>query len=123
MRSSKLGFLTVALLVILSMLLSACGAETPTATPATSAATDTPAAAAAATDTPAAAAGDTPTTGTTGGTTSGDTVKIGVDLPGSGGDASDGIPTRNGMQLAIDQANKAGGVTVAGKQYKLEMYA
>jgi len=103
------------------MLLTACGTDTSTATPATSAASDTPAATSA-TDTPAAAGGETPTTASSGGTTSGDVVKIGVDLPGSGGDASDGIPTRNGMQLAIDQANAAGGVTLDGKNYKLEMY-
>src|SRR4051794_11829368 len=122
MRSSKLGFLTVALLVILSMLLSACGTDTSTATPATSAApTDTVAPAgdaATATTAPAADA----TTAPSGGAASGDTVKIAVDLPGSGGDASDGIPTRNGMQLAIDQANAKGGVTLDGKPYKLEMY-
>ena len=58
-----------------------------------------------------------------GGAFSGDTIKIAVDLPVSGGDASDGIPTRNGMQLAIDQANAKGGVTIGGKTYKLEMYA
>ncbi len=47
-------------------------------------------------------------------------IKIAVDLPTSGADASDGIPTRNGVQLAIEQANAAGEV-VPG--YKLEMYA
>src|SRR4051812_12605926 len=122
MRSSKLGFLTVALLVILSMLLSACGTDTSTATPATSAAPTDPVApagdAATATTAPAADA----TTAPSGGAASGDTEKIAVDLPGSGGDASDGIPTRNGMQLAIDQANAKGGVTLDGKPYKLEMY-
>src|SRR5437867_19706 len=47
----------VTLLVICSLLLGACGGETPTATTAPAAApTDTPAAAAAPTDTPAAAA-------------------------------------------------------------------
>jgi branched-chain amino acid transport system substrate-binding protein len=52
----------------------------------------------------------------------GDTIKIAVDLPVSGGDASDGIPTRNGMELAIRQANEKGGVTIGGKTYKLDMY-
>ncbi|MBV9440713.1 MAG: branched-chain amino acid ABC transporter substrate-binding protein [Candidatus Eremiobacteraeota bacterium] len=32
-------------------------------------------------------------------------VKIGVDLPTSGADATNGIPTRNGVILAIEQAN------------------
>ncbi len=35
----------------------------------------------------------------------GQTIKIGMDLPLSGGDASNGIPTRNGALLAIDDAN------------------
>ncbi len=33
-------------------------------------------------------------------------VKIGVDLPVSGADATDGIPTRNGVQLAVEQYAK-----------------
>ncbi|MDQ3927576.1 MAG: branched-chain amino acid ABC transporter substrate-binding protein [Chloroflexota bacterium] len=57
-----------------------------------------------------------------GGNFAGDTIKIGIDLPVSGGDATIGLPTRNGMELAIRQANEKGGVTVAGKTYKLEMY-
>ncbi len=32
-------------------------------------------------------------------------VKIGVDLPVSGADATNGIPTRNGVMLAVEQAN------------------
>ena len=36
---------------------------------------------------------------------SGQTIKIGMDLPLSGGDASNGLPTRNGAMLAIDDAN------------------
>jgi len=32
-------------------------------------------------------------------------VKIGVDLPVSGADATNGIPTRNGVILAVEQAN------------------
>jgi branched-chain amino acid transport system substrate-binding protein len=35
-------------------------------------------------------------------------IKIGVELPLSGGDASNGIPTLNGVKLAVDEANKAG---------------
>ncbi|MDE2572125.1 MAG: branched-chain amino acid ABC transporter substrate-binding protein [bacterium] len=32
-------------------------------------------------------------------------IKIGTELPTSGGDASNGIPTQNGAQLAVDEAN------------------
>jgi branched-chain amino acid transport system substrate-binding protein len=32
-------------------------------------------------------------------------VKVGVDLPTSGADATNGIPTRNGVILAVEQAN------------------
>lgn len=39
---------------------------------------------------------------------SGKTIKIGIDLPLSGGDASVGRTTLNGMLLAVDQANKKG---------------
>jgi branched-chain amino acid transport system substrate-binding protein len=56
---------------------------------------------------------------------SGDTIKIGVDLPTSnhGTPMPDVIAIRDAVQLAIDQANSAGGVVIAGKTYKLEMYA
>jgi branched-chain amino acid transport system substrate-binding protein len=43
-----------------------------------------------------------------GGTPSGNTIKIGIDLPLSGTDASVGRSTLNGMLLAIDQANAKG---------------
>ncbi len=50
-------------------------------------------------------------------------IVIGIDLPVSGGDGYDGLPTLNGMKLAVDQANAAGGVTLAnGKTYQLEIY-
>jgi len=48
---------------------------------------------------------------------SGGTIKIGVDLPVSGADASIGIPTQNGAVLAVEQANKNG---FAGGKFKLE---
>ena len=70
----------------------------------------------------------TTSTTTSGGTTSSSsapsssggsaqTIKIGVDLPVSGADASIGIPTQNGAVLAIEEANKNG---FAGGKYKLE---
>jgi branched-chain amino acid transport system substrate-binding protein len=51
-----------------------------------------------------------------GGSTKG-TLKIGVDLPISGNDASDGIPTLNGIRFAINQTNDNGGV----QGYKLDL--
>jgi branched-chain amino acid transport system substrate-binding protein len=45
------------------------------------------------------------------------TIRIGVDLPVSGADASIGLPTQNGAVLAIEDANKHG---FAGGAYKLE---
>jgi branched-chain amino acid transport system substrate-binding protein len=45
------------------------------------------------------------------------TIKIGIDMPLSGSDASDGVPTANGAILAIEEANKRG---FAGGKYKLE---
>ncbi|GAC1344680.1 MAG: branched-chain amino acid ABC transporter substrate-binding protein [Candidatus Dormibacteria bacterium] len=42
-------------------------------------------------------------------------ISVGSDLPVSGSDASDGKPTQNGAQLAVDQANKnkvLGGCTI-----------
>jgi branched-chain amino acid transport system substrate-binding protein len=38
----------------------------------------------------------------------GATIKIGIDLPLSGGDAAQGIPTRNGAVLAVEEANAKG---------------
>jgi branched-chain amino acid transport system substrate-binding protein len=48
--------------------------------------------------------------------------KIGVELPLSGTGGDSGIPVRNGVQLAIEEANKAGGVTIGGKLYTFKMY-
>lgn len=111
-KSNKLSLMIASLSLAGGILLSACGGPAastpvPAATTGTGAATQ-----------PAA----TTETSGGGGTFSGDTIKIGIDLPVSGGDATIGLPTRNGMELAIRQANEKGGVTVAGKTYKLEMY-
>jgi branched-chain amino acid transport system substrate-binding protein len=59
------------------------------------------------------------TTSTSGGSTDANAsvIKIGVDLPVSGADASIGIPTQNGAVLAVEEANKNG---FAGGKYKLE---
>jgi branched-chain amino acid transport system substrate-binding protein len=47
----------------------------------------------------------------------GQTIKIGVDLPVSGADASIGIPTQNGAVLAVEEADKNG---FAGGKFKLD---
>jgi branched-chain amino acid transport system substrate-binding protein len=54
--------------------------------------------------------------GASGGATKG-TLKIGIELPLSGGEAPNGQPTLKGAKLAIDEANEKGGV--AG--YRLEL--
>jgi branched-chain amino acid transport system substrate-binding protein len=50
-------------------------------------------------------------TSTASGPTIKGTIKIGIDLPVSFGDASDGQPTQNGAKLAITQAKQVCGVT------------
>ncbi len=49
-------------------------------------------------------------------------IKIGVASPLTGAQAHIGIDIRNGVQLAIEDANKAG-VSIGGKPVKLEMVA
>jgi branched-chain amino acid transport system substrate-binding protein len=69
----------------------------------------------------AACTNSTSTTSTSGGSAepaaAGQTIKIGVDLPVSGADASIGIPTQNGVVLAVEEANKNG---FAGGKFKLD---
>src|SRR5690349_25096371 len=111
MKKSRISMLLLSLSVSASMLLTACGGETAaTSTPATTGGGSTGAA------TATTATGDSTRGGSSG------VDKIAVDLPVSGAEASDGVPTRNGIQLAIDQANKAGGVTIDGKAMQLQMY-
>jgi branched-chain amino acid transport system substrate-binding protein len=52
-----------------------------------------------------------------GGATGGDVIKIGIDMPVSGADASIGVPTANGAVLAVEEANKNG---FADGKFKLE---
>ncbi|HMA35314.1 MAG TPA: branched-chain amino acid ABC transporter substrate-binding protein [Chloroflexia bacterium] len=49
-------------------------------------------------------------------------VKLAVDLPVGGAEGANGIPTREGIQLAIDQANATGGVTLDGTQCQIQMF-
>ena len=73
---------------------SACNSGSP-ATTAPSKAPGTSAAASQAAGTPAASQA------------AGKTIKIGTELPMSGGEAANGVPTQNGVKLAIEQANAA----------------
>lgn len=50
-------------------------------------------------------------TGGGGGQTIKGTIKIGIDLPVSGEDASDGLPTQKGAQLAVQKAGKVCGAS------------
>jgi branched-chain amino acid transport system substrate-binding protein len=51
----------------------------------------------------------------------GDTITLGSAISLTGKYSSNGIHTQNGYELAVDVINKAGGVTVDGKQYKLDV--
>ena len=53
---------------------------------------------------PAASAGGSAAAGSKG------TLKIGTELPMSGGETANGVPTANGVKLAIAQQNAKGGV-------------
>jgi branched-chain amino acid transport system substrate-binding protein len=50
----------------------------------------------------------------------GSTIKIGIDLPVSGADASTGIPTRNGAVQAIEEANAKAPAGVSFAAYDLD---
>lgn len=91
MKPRNLGALGVVALFVVS----ACSGGGATTKPSTTASSG-PSATAATSATPPAS------TGTKG------TVKIGVDLPLSGGEIANGEPTKNGVLLAIDEANAAG---------------
>jgi branched-chain amino acid transport system substrate-binding protein len=51
--------------------------------------------------------------GTGGGNANKGTIKIGVDLPESGSEASDGVPTLHGIQYAVDQTGSIDGFKLA----------
>lgn len=54
-------------------------------------------------------------------TSAADNVKIGVVLPFTGPVASDGARTFNGAQLAVNEVNARGGVSVGGARAKLDV--
>jgi len=49
----------------------------------------------------------------TGGTSNKGAIKIGVELPESGGETSNGIPTLNGVKFAVDQTKTVEGFTLS----------
>jgi branched-chain amino acid transport system substrate-binding protein len=51
----------------------------------------------------------------------GDTIILGSALSLTGKYSSNGIDTQHGYELAVEKINEMGGVTVGGKQYKLEV--
>src|SRR5438552_2022783 len=107
MKTRKLRFASLSLMVVGSLLLSACGGTggTPTDTPVTAAPTNTTAPAAA-TDTPAAA----PATATTstGGTSKG-TIKLVSSLPRTGNSKPQTDDIVAGFHMALDEHNNAAG--------------
>ncbi|GAB6875366.1 amino acid ABC transporter substrate-binding protein [Thermaerobacter litoralis] len=58
--------------------------------------------------------------GGSGGGAPGETIKIGIVLPQTGREAKPGTYQLEGIQLAIDQINAAGGIDVGGKQLKVQ---
>src|SRR5208283_1469169 len=51
----------------------------------------------------------------------GDTIKIAITGPFSGGSAPMGTSMRDGAKLAIAEINAAGGITISGKKKKIEI--
>ncbi len=96
MKYSKLGALGAGALLVFS----ACTSTPATQAPVSAAPTST-----------AGAASQAPASGAAAGAWCvGGTVKIGTELPMSGGETANGAPTANGVKLAIKQQNAKGGV-------------
>lgn len=94
-RSRKLGLLSTLLIPVL--ILSACGGDTPTATPAATGNPTVP-----------------------GGTFAG-TIAIGAVVPTTGKYAAGGTLVKNAYELAVEDINNAGGVDVNGQKYQLQL--
>jgi len=95
-----------AALAVCAVVVSACGGST--ASPAASAAASTAASTApstAASTAPSMAASQPASQAASKGT-----LKIGIELPMSGGETANGVPTANGVKLLVKQINAAGGV-------------
>ncbi len=122
MRSKFLTFLGAS--GVGAMLLAACGggaapsaapassaaAKPASAAPASAAASAKPAASASAKPAASASAKPAASAAASAALAPGATVTIGVELPMSGGEAANGVPTANGARLAVDQANAKSGM-------------
>jgi len=97
------------LLVLLALLLAACGAAAPAATGGATA----PAAAGGASAAPTTAAG---APGASGGA-----IKVGAVIPLTGRYAAGGAQVKTGYELAVEDINKAGGVDVGGSKMPIEL--
>lgn len=60
-------------------------------------------------------------TGSGSSTGSGDTIKIGVSGPTTGDSAESGVNVNTGIQMAVDEVNEAGGITIDGKKKQVEV--
>ena len=57
----------------------------------------------------------------TGSSASGDTIKIGVSGPTTGSSAEAGTHVNTGIQMAVDEVNADGGITIDGKKKQVEV--
>jgi branched-chain amino acid transport system substrate-binding protein len=117
-KKNEITLRLVPALLVLALILTACGAPAETAAPATQppAATEAPATEpSAATEAPATAAATEPAAELP------ETIKVGVVVPLTGRYAAGGDQVRNGYELAVEDINNAGGVEVQGTKLPLEL--
>lgn len=100
MKTSRILWVMVAAIVLVSLLVSGFGCKAPAATPTTAVPTTS-----------------APTTEAPG------VIKLGVVMPISGPAAQWGLPSARGAQVWADLINADGGVEVAGKKYLIEMHS
>lgn len=67
------------------------------------------------------ASGEAANTSTGSTAESGDVIKIGVSGPTTGDSAESGVNVNTGIQMAVDEVNAAGGVTIDGTKKKVEV--
>ncbi len=102
---SKIWYSLISILVI-SMLVTACGTTTTTTPAATQAPTEAPT--------------EAPTTAPTEAPTSGEPIKIGASLPLTGDFSEPGTAAKMGYELWVEQVNNAGGLL--GRQVEFTLY-
>src|SRR6266540_2169119 len=106
---SKIWYSLISILVI-NMLVTACGTTT----------TTTPAATQAPTEAPTEAATEAPTSAPTEAPASGEPIKIGASLPLTGDFSEPGTAAKMGYELWVEQVNNAGGLL--GRQVEFTLY-